>query len=168
MSLCQLPAELAAWVVPLTLALDARQHPRFAALLAGLLLAKGRRTVSSWIRAAGLRADFRACYGLVYHIGRRAEWNSSRKVDTGLSFIRVFVLRRGHIPQGGMPPLGVVKDLDVFDDRRTSLAEEVLNVLEDRHLAPVAEQGPGSPSPGGLWLLPVGMIAWLAGANAAA
>jgi hypothetical protein len=26
-----LPAELVAWVVPLTLALDARQHPRFAA-----------------------------------------------------------------------------------------------------------------------------------------
>jgi hypothetical protein len=36
MSLWLLPAELVAWVVPLTLALDARQHPRFAALLAGL------------------------------------------------------------------------------------------------------------------------------------
>jgi hypothetical protein len=48
MSLWQLPAELAAWVVPLTLALDARQHPRFAALLAGLLLAK--LSVPGWRR----------------------------------------------------------------------------------------------------------------------
>jgi len=72
-SLSQLPAELAAWVVPLTLALDARQHARLAALLAGLLFARGRRTVSSWIRAAGLSADFRACYGLVDRLGRRAE-----------------------------------------------------------------------------------------------
>jgi hypothetical protein len=73
MSLWQLPADLAAWVMPLTCALDARQHARFAALLAGLLFGKGRRTVSSWIRAAGLGADFRACYGLVYRVGRRAE-----------------------------------------------------------------------------------------------
>src|SRR4051812_29709697 len=73
MSLWQLPPELAAWVVPLTLALDARQHARFAALLAGLLFAKGRRTVTSWLRAAGLGDDFRACYGLVRRVGRRAE-----------------------------------------------------------------------------------------------
>jgi hypothetical protein len=66
MSLCQFPADLAAWVVPLTFALDAR----FAALLAGLLFAKGRRTVSSWIRAARLSPDFRACYGLVYRLSR--------------------------------------------------------------------------------------------------
>src|SRR4051812_16160489 len=73
MSLWQLPAELAAWVVPLTFALDARQHARFSALLAGLLFARGRRTVSSWVRAAGLSQDFRACYGLVWRVGRRAE-----------------------------------------------------------------------------------------------
>ncbi|MCI0463621.1 MAG: transposase [Gemmataceae bacterium] len=73
MSLCQLPADLAAWIVPLTFALDARQHARFAALLAGLLFAKGRRTVTSWLRAAGLGEDFRACYGLVYRVGRRVE-----------------------------------------------------------------------------------------------
>ena len=73
MSLWQLPADLAACVLPLTFALDARRHPRFAALLAGVLLAKGRRTVSRWTRAAGLRIDFRACYGLVYRVGRRAE-----------------------------------------------------------------------------------------------
>jgi hypothetical protein len=73
MSLWQLPAELAAWIVPLTLALDARQHTRFTALLAGALFARGRRTVSTWIRAAGLSKDFRACYGLLYRVGRRAE-----------------------------------------------------------------------------------------------
>src|SRR5262245_38395125 len=68
-----LPPELAAWVASLTFALDARQHARLPALLAGRLFARGRRTVTSWLRAAGLSADFRACYGLVYRVGRRAE-----------------------------------------------------------------------------------------------
>ena len=44
MSLWQLPAELAAWVVPPTLALDARQHPHFAALLAKLSVPGWQRT----------------------------------------------------------------------------------------------------------------------------
>src|SRR4051794_14510223 len=73
MSLWQLPQEAAAWLLPLTCALDARQHQRLLALVSGLLFARGRRTVTSWLRAAGLADDFRACYGLVGRIGRRAE-----------------------------------------------------------------------------------------------
>jgi hypothetical protein len=73
MSLWQLPQEVAAFLTPLALALDARQRDRLAALVSGLLFAKGRRTVTSWLRAAGLGQDFRAWYGLVYRIGRRAE-----------------------------------------------------------------------------------------------
>src|SRR6478735_8765942 len=73
MTLWQLPPDLAAWLLPLTCALDARQHARLPALVAGLLFARGRRTVTRWLRAAGLGDDFRACYGLVYRLGRRAE-----------------------------------------------------------------------------------------------
>src|SRR4051812_32105895 len=47
----------------------------------------------------------------------RSTWSSPRKVDTGLSFFRPFVLRRGDVPQRRVSPLRVVKDLDVFDDR---------------------------------------------------
>jgi hypothetical protein len=73
MALWQLPPQVAAWVVPLVAALDARQHARFLALVRGLLFARGRRTVTAWLRAAGRGDDFRACYGLVYRLGRRAE-----------------------------------------------------------------------------------------------
>jgi hypothetical protein len=73
MSLWQLPPEMLAWLAPLAFALDARQRHRLLALVTGLLFARGRRTVTSWLRAAGLGQDFRACYGLVYRIGRRAE-----------------------------------------------------------------------------------------------
>jgi hypothetical protein len=73
MSFWQLPHELAAWIAPLTFALDARQHDRLTALVTGILIARGRRTVTTWLRAGGLSDDFRAGYGLVYRVGRRAE-----------------------------------------------------------------------------------------------
>jgi hypothetical protein len=73
MSLWQLPQELAAWLTALAFTLDARQRDRLVALVTGLLFARGRRTVTAWLRAAGLGRDFRACYGLVYRVGRRAE-----------------------------------------------------------------------------------------------
>src|SRR5947209_8142236 len=65
--LWQLPREVAAWLLPLALALDARQRHRLAALVTGLLFARGRRTVTSPLRAclyvrkkdvAGLPADY--------------------------------------------------------------------------------------------------------------
>src|SRR4051794_22274289 len=73
LSLWQLPHEVSAWLLPLAAVLDARQRDRLADLVCGLLLARGRRTVTSWLRAAGLGTDFRACYRLVYRVGRRAE-----------------------------------------------------------------------------------------------
>ena len=46
---------LAAW-------LDRRSAARLPQLLCGVLFAKGRRTVTSWFRAAGITADFRRAY----------------------------------------------------------------------------------------------------------
>ncbi|MDY3557395.1 transposase [Gemmata sp. JC717] len=54
-------------------ALDPRSAPRLAALFLGLILARGRRTVSSWIRAAQLSDQYRRCYATVAAVGRRTE-----------------------------------------------------------------------------------------------
>src|SRR6478672_3380681 len=53
------------WFSRLASALDPRSAPRLAFLFLGAVLARGRRTVTSWIRAAGLSAEFRPCYTTV-------------------------------------------------------------------------------------------------------
>jgi hypothetical protein len=65
-----LPQELSSWVLLLTSALDARQHQRFTALVGGALFARGRRTVTSWLRAAGITADYKPCYYLLSSLAR--------------------------------------------------------------------------------------------------
>lgn len=61
------------WIVRLATALDRRSAPRLALLLLGAVLARGRRTVTSWIRAAGLSDQFRPCYTAVAAAGKKAE-----------------------------------------------------------------------------------------------
>jgi hypothetical protein len=53
--------------------LDRRTALRVPVLLLGILLATGRRTATSWFRAAGIRDDFRAAYHTIYAVGRRTE-----------------------------------------------------------------------------------------------
>ena len=50
------------WFPALASALDPRSAPRLAWLLVGAVLARGRRTVTAWIRAAGLSREYRPCY----------------------------------------------------------------------------------------------------------
>jgi len=61
------------WFSTLAASLDARSAPRLAGLFLGAILARGRRTVTAWIRAAGLGEQFRPCYTTVAAAGRRAE-----------------------------------------------------------------------------------------------
>src|SRR5512135_2196021 len=61
------------WFARLTSALDCRSAPRLALLLLGAVLARGRRTVTSWIRAAKLNDQFRPCYTAVAAAGKKAE-----------------------------------------------------------------------------------------------
>src|SRR5947209_1009503 len=61
------------WFSTLAAALDPRSAPRLARLFLGALLARGRRTVTSWIRAAGLSPEFRPCYTAVAAAGQRAD-----------------------------------------------------------------------------------------------
>jgi hypothetical protein len=61
------------WFSVLAASLDARSAPRLACLFLGAILARGRRTVTSWIRAAELSQEFRPCYTTVWAAGRRAD-----------------------------------------------------------------------------------------------
>src|SRR4051794_39494049 len=61
------------WFLRLAALLDPRCAARCARLLLGALLARGRRTVTSWIRAAGLSSEFRPCYTTVAAAGKRAD-----------------------------------------------------------------------------------------------
>jgi DDE superfamily endonuclease len=61
------------WFFRLASALDRRSAPRLALLFLGAVLARGRRTVTSWIRAAGLSEQFRPCYTAVAAAGKKAE-----------------------------------------------------------------------------------------------
>jgi hypothetical protein len=58
------------WFARLAAALDRRSAPRLALLFLGALLARGRRTVTSWIRVAGFRDQFRPCYTAVAAAGK--------------------------------------------------------------------------------------------------
>ena len=73
MATWNLTAELLAWLPSLLMTLDARTQPRIAPLLAGALLASGRRTVSRWIAVAGGGADFRRSYYALGSLGRKSK-----------------------------------------------------------------------------------------------
>jgi hypothetical protein len=73
MPFSRLPVLLSAWLAGITGALDPRSAPRLLALFLGALFACGRRTVTSWFRAAGITDDFRPAYAALWAAGRRAE-----------------------------------------------------------------------------------------------
>src|SRR5437868_2060154 len=72
MPLSHLPALLSAWFAQIVGGLDKRSAPRLFLLLRGALFARGRRTVTSWFRAAGITTDFRPAYNALWAAGRRA------------------------------------------------------------------------------------------------
>lgn len=65
-----LPVQVATCFLGLAFWLDRRTAERLPSLLCGILLAHGRRTVTSWIRAAGLSDEFRQVYTTVWACGR--------------------------------------------------------------------------------------------------
>ncbi len=72
MPFSHLPAALSSWLAQITAALDCRSAPRLLLLLCGALFARGRRTVTSWFRAAGIKDDFRPAYNALQAAGRHA------------------------------------------------------------------------------------------------
>jgi hypothetical protein len=82
MATWRLPAELVLWITQLSQPLHARLARRLLPLITGMLFARGRRTVSSWLRGGGLGGDFRAYYYFLGSLGRK------------VSYIAALLLRR--------------------------------------------------------------------------
>src|SRR3954453_6037900 len=61
------------WFSWLAAALDRRSAPRLALILFGAVIARGRRTVTTWIRAAKLSGRYQSCYIAVAAAGKRAD-----------------------------------------------------------------------------------------------
>src|SRR5262245_14520730 len=68
------------WFARLATALDSRSAPRLVLLFLGAVLARGRRTVTSWIRATGLSSQFRSCYTAVAAAVKQVETISAHLV----------------------------------------------------------------------------------------
>ena len=69
------------WFSYLARAVDRRSAPRLVRLFLGALLARGRRTVTSWIRAAGLSRQYQPCYTTVAAAGKQADNIAARLVS---------------------------------------------------------------------------------------
>src|SRR6478736_9391971 len=61
------------WFAWLAAALDRRSAPRLALLFLGAVIARGRRTVTTWIRAARLSGQYQSCYIAVAAVGKKAD-----------------------------------------------------------------------------------------------
>jgi len=66
-----LATQVAQWSTFIFVTLDARTQPRMIPLLVGALFTQGRSTVSRWIAAAGVGADFRRYYYALGSLGRK-------------------------------------------------------------------------------------------------
>jgi hypothetical protein len=72
------------WLPRIAAALDVRSAPRLALLFLAAVLARGRRTVTSWIRAAGLSGQFRPCYTTIAAAGKKADAIATRLLLTAV------------------------------------------------------------------------------------
>jgi hypothetical protein len=76
--LWQCPNEWSEWSAWLAAGLHARNRWRLPVLLMGILFAHGRRSVTTWLRAAGVSDDFDDYYYFLAAVGRKSESVASR------------------------------------------------------------------------------------------
>ena len=74
MPLSHLPPLLTSAFADMAQWLQKRSAARLPIILLGILFARGRRTVTSWFRAAGISYDFRPSYNTVCAVGREFDW----------------------------------------------------------------------------------------------
>src|SRR5262245_48993950 len=77
MALWKLPAELGRWITSMASVLDPRLSFRLLTLAIGMVMARGRRTVSSWLRGGGLQDDYKSYYYFLGSLGRKLRWVGS-------------------------------------------------------------------------------------------
>ena len=74
------PNEWSEWSAWLAAGLHARNRWRLPVLLLGILFAHGRRTVTTWLRAAGVSVDYQDYYYFLAVLGRKTESVATRLV----------------------------------------------------------------------------------------
>jgi Transposase DDE domain. len=91
-SICcwQCPEDWAEWSRWLAAGLHARNRWRLPVLLVGILFAHGRRTVTTWLRAAGVSPDFQDYFYFLATLGRKTEFVATQ--------LLVLVLRTLSLP----------------------------------------------------------------------
>ncbi len=72
------------WFSHLAAILDPRSAPRLVRLFLGAVLAAGQRTVTSWLRAAGITDEFRPAYTTVAAAGKRTDLIAARLAHSAL------------------------------------------------------------------------------------
>jgi hypothetical protein len=87
-----LPRMIADWCEILSTGLDRRSRKYFVAIILGMLLASGRRTVSCWLRAAGVSDDWQDHYYFLQTLGR-----SAKSVATKLLHVAVKQIPVSHV-----------------------------------------------------------------------
>jgi len=78
------PNEWSEWIAYLSAGLHARNRWRLSVLLPGLLFAHGRRTVTTWLRAARVSNDFQDYYYFLSALGRKTESVATRLLALAL------------------------------------------------------------------------------------
>jgi hypothetical protein len=61
------------WIIALACVLHQRSAWRLAVIVAGIVFAKGRKTITSWFRSAGITQRYKAFYYFIGSIGRKTE-----------------------------------------------------------------------------------------------
>ena len=69
----QCPNDWSEWSEWLAAGLHARNRWRLPVLLTGILFARGRRTVTTWLRAVGIRDDYTDYFYFLASLGRKTE-----------------------------------------------------------------------------------------------
>lgn len=87
-----LPQSIANWCQIMATALDLRSQKYFVPIILGMLLSSGRRTVSSWLRAAGISDDWQDHYYFLQTLGR-----SAGRVATELLHLTVKQIPVSHV-----------------------------------------------------------------------
>ena len=74
----QPPTQWQQWVDWLAAGLHGRNRWRLSLVVMGILFARGRRTVTTWLRAAGIHDDFAGYYYFLQPLGRKAKQLAGR------------------------------------------------------------------------------------------
>jgi DDE superfamily endonuclease len=86
---CHLPSELVLWITRLAQPLHARLAGRLLTICVGMLFARGRRTVASWLRGAEVGNEFRPHYYFLGSLGRKSKWVAVQLLHLALKVVGV-------------------------------------------------------------------------------